>query len=317
MSEETANPQGSESQSPINVEAAFDEYLKRQANPAGSQEEAQPEQEAEQGQSEAEAKAESEQDQAEEEQRFKVKVNGEEREIPLSELVKGYQLESDYRIKTSQVAEQARAAQAEREQAKALQSQYAEALNVYSQQLQTMQPQPPDPALIDSDPVGYLRQQQAYQNWTQQMQRVQYEQAQMTAYQRQEQEAQAHQRLAQESELLVKAIPEWTDSTKAKSGKAELTKYLKDAFGFSDENLAQVVDHRALVMARKAMLYDQLQSKQASAAEKVAKLPPKAPQRPGSGDLSPTDGRTRAMQSLKKTGSIDDAANAFAAMLAR
>lgn len=318
MSDENANPQGSENQSPINVEAAFEDYLKRQAAPDGGEgEEQQPAQEAEQGQSEAEAKPETPEANETEEQRFKVKVNGEEREIPLSELVKGYQLESDYRIKTSQVAEQARAAQAEREQAKALQEQYAQALNVYSQQLQTMQPQPPDSSLIDSDPVGYLRQQQAFQNWQQQMQRVQYEQMQLSERQRQEQEAQSYQTLAQEAELLTKAIPEWADAEKAKVGKSELTKYLKESFGYSDEHLSQVSDHRALVMARKAMLYDQLQAKQAAATEKVAKLPPKAPQRPGSGDLSPTDGRTRAMQSLKKTGSIDDAANAFAAMLAR
>lgn len=318
MSEETVNPQGNESQSPINVEAAFDDYLKRQANPAGGEgDDQQPATEAETGQSDREATPETPESSEAEEQRFTVKVNGEEREIPLSELVKGYQLEADYRIKTSQVAEQARAAQAEREQAQALQAHYGQALNVYAQHLQHMQPQPPDASLIDADPVGYLRQQQAYQNWQGQMQRVQYEQQQLSAHQQQEQAALTYQTLAHESELLAKAIPGWSDAEKAKAGKAELTKYLKETYGFDDARLAQVADHRALVMARKAMLYDQMQAKQAQATDKVAKLPPKAPMRPGSGDISPTDGRTRAMQSLKKSGSIDDAANAFAAMLAR
>jgi hypothetical protein len=316
MSEETVNPSGNESQPIVNVEAAFDDYLKRQANPAGDAgEEQQVAEEAEDGQSETD---EPESPEAEpEEQRFTVKVNGEEREIPLSELVKGYQLESDYRIKTSQVAEQARAAQAQYQQAQALQAHYAEALNVYSRQLQTMQPQPPDATMIDADPVGYLRQQQAYQNWQGQMQRAQSEQAQLAARQQEEQEVLASYNLLQEAELLTKAIPDWSNPVKAKAGKAELTKYLKDTYGFDDARLAQVADHRALVMARKAMLYDQMQQKQAKVTDKVANLPPKAPLRPGSGDHSPTDGRTRAMQTLKRTGSIDDAANAFAAMLSR
>lgn len=320
--EDNANPEvaGSENPAPINVEAAFEDYLKRQANPAGGEgeeEQRAAEAEAKTGQSEGDAKPTDPEPTETDEQRFKVKINGEEREIPLSELVKGYQLEADYRIKTSQVAEQSRAAQAQFQQAQALQTQYAEALTAYSQQLQSMRPQPADASLIDSDPVGYLRQQQAYQNWHMQMQQVQQEQAQLSDRQQQEQEAHTRSLMATEADLLTKAIPDWADEGKAKAGKAELAKYLQEVVGFDKERIAAVADHRAIVMARKAMLYDQLMSKQAAATDKVAKLPPKAPQRPGGGEISPTDGRTRAIQSLKKTGSIDDAANAFAAYLSR
>lgn len=318
MSDENANPQGSENQSPNNIEAAFDDYLKRQANPAGDDGAAgQPATEADAGQSEGEAKPDAPESTESDEQRFTVKVNGEEREVPLSELLKGYQLEADYRIKTSQAAEQVRAAQSQMQAAQQMQAQYAQALQVYGQQLQQMQPQAPDPALIDADPVGFLRQQQAYQNWQAQMQRVQVEQAQMSAYQQQELTRAQQEALASEADLMVKAIPEWSDKSKAAAGKAELAKYLKETAGFDEAQVAAVADHRAVLLARKAMLYDQMMAKQAQVTDKVSKLPPKAPQRPGSGDLSPTDGRTRAMQSLKKTGSIDDAANAFAAMLAR
>ena len=318
MPEENANPSGSENQAPIDIEAAFDDYLQRQAEPAGEEgDDKQPAPEAEAGQSESEAKQDAPESAETEEQRFTVKVNGEEREIPLSELLKGYQLESDYRIKTSQVAEQARAAQAQFQHAQQMQEQYAQALQVYGRQLQQMQPQAPDPALIDADPVAYLRQQQAFQNWQGQMQRVQIEQSQMSAMQQQEESTRQQQALANETDLLLKAIPEWSDKAKAQAGKNEVSKYLKEVIGFNDIQVSAVEDHRAVLLARKAMLYDQLMSKQANVTEKVAKLPPKAPQRSGGGDTSPTDGRTRAMQNLKRSGSIDDAANAFAAMLAR
>lgn len=308
--DDNANPEaaGSENPAPINIEAAFDDYLKRQAEPPAA------------GEGEREPQPANPEPAAEpepEEQQFTVKVNGEERQVPLSELVKGFQLESDYRIKTSQAAEQARAAQEQMQQAQQLQAQYSQALQTYAQQLQAMQPQPPDASLIDADPVGYLRQQQAYQNWQQQMMRVQGEQLQFAELQRQQQEAFSRDTLAKEAELLSKAIPDWSDAEKAKTEKAALTKYLKDVIGFDDARIASVSDHRAVVMARKAMLYDQLMSKQAAVTEKVAKLPPKAPQRPGGGEISPTDGRTRAMQALKKSGSVDAAAEAFASMLAR
>lgn len=317
--EENANPEaaGSENPSPINIEAAFDDYLQRQASPAGDEGgEKQPATEAGDGQSEGEAKPESSESTEAEEQRVKVKINGEERDVPLSELVKGYQLESDYRIKTSQAAEQSRAAQAQMQQAQQLQAQYAQQLQAYAQQLQTTQPQPPDPSLIESDPVGFMRQQQAYQNWQNQMQQVQVEQHQLAMrHQQQMNEAMAQQH-ARESELLLAALPEWKDAEKAKTGKAEISSYLRKQ-GYAQEEIAQAVDHRAIVLANKAMLYDQMMAKQAATSSKVANLPPKAPQRPGSGNTSALDGRTRAMQSLKKSGSIDDAANAFAAMLSR
>lgn len=315
--DETANPeQGSESPAPQDTAAAFAQYLERQANPAGAEgEKEQPAQGAEAGQPAAEAKPETPEAAEPEEQRFMVKINGEEKEVPLSELLKGYSLESDYRIKTSQAAEQTRAAQAQAQQAAQERQQYAQALQTYQKQLATMQPQAPDPQLIESDPVGYLRQQQAYSGWQQQMQQAQWEQQQLSQREQQEQGKAYQDRIAKEQEALFTAIPEWRDEAKAKAGKAELAAFLQKT-GYSMEEVAQAVDHRAILMARKAMLYDQIITQQKAAATKVAALPPKAPQRPGSGETSPTDGRTSAMKNLKATGSIDAAANAFAAFLA-
>jgi hypothetical protein len=94
-----------------------------------------------------------------------------------------------------------------------------------------------------------------------------------------------------------------------------MNKYLQ-GIGYSPGEISQAVDHRAIVLANKAMLYDSMMANQKNATEKVAKLPPKAPQRPGSGQSTTSgDGRTKAMQALKKSGSVDDAAMAFASMM--
>lgn len=306
MTEETANPQGSESQPIDNIEAAFDTYLNRQAQPVeATSEEEQPEEK---------AKPETEEEPSGEEQRYTVKINGEDKEVTLDELLKGYSMEADYRVKSSQVAEQRREAQALAQQAQAERQQYAQALQMYQQQLVQMQPPPPDPAMIESDPVGYLRQQQAYSAWQGQMQRTAQEQHALSQRMQAEQEQAQAKRLQSETDALLAAIPEWKDEAKANAGKAELTVFLQK-LGYSQDEIASAQDHRAIVMARKAMLYDQMVSKQKVAADKVAKLPPKTVQRPGSGEISPTDGRLRVMQNLKKSGSIDDGAAAFAAFL--
>lgn len=315
--EETANPQGSESPAPNDVEAAFEDYLKRQADPDGGQGDAgQPAAGAENGQPEGEAKPEPAQDAEAEEQRFKVKINGEEREVPLSELLKGYSLESDYRVKTSQLAEQNRAVQAHAQQVQQMQAQYAQALAMHTQQLSVMQPKAPDPALIQSDPVAFLQQQQAYQAWQQQMSQAIAEQDQLSRAQQADREQAHGQYLAQQYDLMLQAIPEWKDGTAAQTGKKALSDYLTQQ-GYSADEIAQAVDHRSIVVARKAMLYDQMMAKQADVTKRVANLPPKAPQRPGGGETSPLDGRTRTMQALKKSGSVEDAAHAFAALMSK
>lgn len=316
--DETVNPEpGNESpQEPFNAEAAFDAYLQRQAqgdsNVDATQQPDKPG--ADDDQPGDLAKPDDTPPADPNEQRYKVKVNGEEREVPISELVKGYQLEADYRVKTSQVAEQARAAQAQFAQAQAVQQHYAQQLQQYQAQLAQMQPQQPDPALIDADPVRYLRQQQAWQSWQGQMQRTQAEAQQLAAQQAAQQQHFSSQHLAQQAELLAKAQAEFADPEKAKTVKAELAKYLQKT-GYSADEVASVADHRAVVMARKAMLYDKMMEKQTQASNKLQNLPPRAPQRPGSGSVSSNDGRTKAMQDLKRTGSLDSAAKAFASML--
>ena len=122
------------------------------------------------------------------------------------------------------------------------------------------------------------------------------------------------ERLQSERDALFRALPDLADATKGKALKAEISAFLQKQ-GYSADEIAQAADHRAIVLAHKAMQYDRMVAQQAEAAKKVASLPPKQPQRPGTGQAAATDGRTRHMQALAKTGSIDDAANVFASML--
>jgi hypothetical protein len=75
-----------------------------------------------------------------------------------------------------------------------------------------------------------------------------------------------------------------------------------------------ITDAKAVLLARKAMLYDQMVGKASAAAKKVSALPQKV-ERPGQGDNPGITPRTAAYLKLNKTGKVEDAARAFAAIL--
>lgn len=249
---------------------------------------------------------------------FRVKVDGAEVEVTRDELLKGYSRQADYSKKTADLAAQraqveqtAQAFAAERQQYQAHLTQLSQALGL---QLQEQETQTNWRELLDSNPAEYLKQrhlleerQAAFQRATAATQRLSQEQAQQA-------QQSYHQRLAQEHQALLDKLPEWQDADKARTEKAALAAYMQKA-GVS-EDAAKSAAHHAdlLVMARKAMLYDQAQTKTVEAVKKVQALPPKT-LKPGVSEVSATDGRTRGMKALARSGSTDDAANVLMSLM--
>lgn len=119
--------------------------------------------------------------------------------------------------------------------------------------------------------------------------------------------------LAREREALLKAVPDWRDNAKAESEMARLREYLVGT-GFAPEEVNQFQDHRGVVMARKAMLYDELQKNATAAAKKVVRIGTKVlqpSQRPAAGEAKAEQARG-LLARLKKSGSIEDAAAVIA-----
>lgn len=71
----------------------------------------------------------------------------------------------------------------------------------------------------------------------------------------QEQQQLQQQILQEESESLLKALPDWQDSEKAKVEKSKIAEYLVSQ-GFTQEEVSAAADHRYILVARKAMLHD-------------------------------------------------------------
>lgn len=126
--------------------------------------------------------------------------------------------------------------------------------------------------------------------------------------------AQQQEMLAKEQEALFEKLPEWRDEEQAKAEKGKLVGYLKSQ-GFSEQDVASAIDHRLILMARKAMLYDQGQKKVDTAKKRVAKVPKVV--KPGAAKPAEQVNKQKvdkARQRLSKSGNIDDA---FALLRAR
>jgi hypothetical protein len=245
-----------------------------------------------------------------------IKVDGKEVQVTLDELKNGYQRQADYTKKTMEVSDQRKQAETEiakvREEREAyanklqeadvlLRSQLGEQQNINWQQL------------LESDPVEYLKQQHLFQERQAALQRTHQEYQQLSQLTQAEQSKARDAFIAEQQEHLLAKLPEWKDEAKAKEGKAALREYLASQ-EFNNDELASLADHRQVILARKAMLYDQMMSKAQAAAKKVENLPQKV-LRTGNGNSQNTDKRSSAFQGLKKTGSIDAAANFFASIL--
>ena len=249
-------------------------------------------------------------------QTFTVKIDGKEVEVSLDELKNGYQRQSDYTQKTMAAAEQRKTAEAAIQQAQQERQEYHSKLQRMAVQLEgaiEQQSQIDWPALLDSDPVEYLKQQHLFQQ-RQALYQQNAQERQHLAQQHQNEQAQAHQSyLAKQQDDLLAKLPDWKDDAKAAAEKTAISKFLQ-AQGFEDEDISSIADHRHVLVARKAMLYDQLMAKANVQAKKVQEAPQRVV-KPGVTSQGTADGRSAASKRLEKTGRVEDAAAVFAQFL--
>jgi hypothetical protein len=308
----------------LNVNGAADAILGLMGSEEGS-EQGQPEPQTEANNSEAEsdeieAQAEDEseveqnegEEEAEESPTYRVKAAGEEREVTLDELIQSYQLGADYRRKVEAVAQDRKVVEAERqriEEAKYLRDQYAERLQVIEQML-NQQPETENlDYLKETDPIGYAVKVAELSQREKQLAQVRAEQARIADQQQREQQEQLGQVVQAESRKLAEVIPEYADPQKGETLRRELREFGLKA-GFSDQELANVYDSRAVLTLYKAMQYDKLQSAKPGITKKVNEAP-KVMKSGVSQPRDSSDEMKKLKARAKQTGRVADAARAF------
>jgi len=300
---ENTNPNGSESLDVNQAASAFEGMM-------GDSEEA------EQGQSEEQPEELQETDEVEYSEdepkpRYKVKASGEEVEVELDELIKGYQQGTDYTKKSQALAEQRKAVEAERghlEQVKQERQAYAQKLQALDSFL-TQQNRGVDlDVLKETDPIGYAVAVAEQSQREKQLAVVRNEQQRIAQQQQAEQQATLQNHLRQESEKLVSLIPELA-TPQGDAVRKQIRDYAKSV-GWTDQELSSVYDSRAVNTLYKAMKYEQLQKSKPELNKKLQS----APKMMRSGTSTPPTRSSQdkqVMQRLRETGKVADAAKAF------
>ncbi len=133
-----------------------------------------------------------------------------------------------------------------------------------NQSQQLIQAQQPDwNKLLEENPTEYVRQRHAWDLKQAEMAQARQVQANVARQQAEHNEASRQQNVAEQYTKLKAAIPEWSDPKKAAEGAQAIDSYLR-AQGIHPNVLAQVDSAEVLVVARKAMLYDQALARAAS-----------------------------------------------------
>lgn len=162
--------------------------------------------------------------------------------------------------------------------------------------------------LANEDPAGYVQQKAAFEAKLGSLNQAVAERQRIA----QENHGQIVQR---EQAALVEALPELKDPVKAKAFAADMSSSLQ-VYGFTPQEIESVVDHRMVKVLADAMKYRKGEAARTAAAAKVAK--PSVPKvvKPGSGDATPTNARSKALtnKAINATSTYDQAA-ALAAML--
>jgi hypothetical protein len=245
---------------------------------------------------------------------FSVKIDGTEVDVTLDELQKGYSRTLDYTRKTQQIAEVRKQAEGELQAVRAEREQYAQLLSALESQVQqAAQPNIDWDRLYSEDPIEWVRQREVMRDNQDRAAAIQSEKQRLNQLSQQEQAQFMQQKLQHEQDALLAAIPDWKDAKKAQAEKALLVEF-GQKIGFSQDELKNVVDHRAVLMLRKAALYDQMMSKRGN-IKPVTNNGPR-PAKPGAaGRVSNSTESVRAQQRVAKTGRVDDAANAIFQLL--
>jgi len=253
-----------------------------------------------------------EEDETEDQPTYKVKINGEEVDVTIDELLSGYSRNSDYTRKTQQLAEQRKAADSELQTARSERAQYAVLLEQLNQQLQGQMQEPDWNALYQQDPNQYVLQREVWRSNQERMQALQAERSRIAQAQQADQQSQMMQMLENEKSALTAALPEWSDAELAANEKSQIKRYAIDKLGMTEAESNAIYDHRIVLALRKAYLYDKLTSKPVQPKKATS-----AVVKPGSkaSTPKPQTAYKKATQRLAKSGNVQDAAQAFEYLL--
>lgn len=220
-------------------------------------------------------------------------------EVTHDELIKGYMRQSDYTRKQQETSNNRNKVAADAERIERI-------TNAFVDQLATMVPPEPNPALAYSDPNKFTAQKAQYDAAIAQVQQIiQIADQPKEIKQGISQEDHANLK-AEEDRLLVEALPMTATRDGRKAFWNDVVLDVASEVGFSEADMQGVVDHRLFKLADLAKKGLEAERAKTKVRAKVEKARPTAPRKPGQ-PAKQANGNAQAMRKLGRTGSIHDA----------
>ncbi len=253
---------------------------------------------------------------------FTVKVDGESRDVDLSELRRGYSGQEVFTRKSQELAQQRQAFEQQQQQdreALILKGQTVDRVLADHQQEILNQYEREDwDKLRQENPSEFAAKRTEYAELYQKLERRRAGIAEeVTGLQQQlhQQFQQRHQEMSiAEGRELRSKVTEWKTDEQAAKGAQALQEFLIGTYGFSPEDIANTVNHRAYLVALDAMRYRAQQKE----ADPVRKRVLKTPRVLKPGVPSSEEGRkrthtARVVKRHKQEKTVESAADAFLA----
>ena len=237
-----------------------------------------------------------------------VKVNGQELEVTLDELKAGYSRDSDYRQKTHSLSQEKRSLE---DQKSSLRQTYETRLSELNNLIATadatvrqQQGSQDLQKLYEEDPTAAARLDYQLRQQQEQLKDI-------SSKAKEAQQKQYNEFLETQKELAAQKIPEFGDPKKADTFKVSLRNSLRE-YGFNDQEIGTLADHRFLMVAKDAMSYQSLKDRKPIVQKKVANAPKVV--KAGTAKSTTSSGREQIRNKIgkvRKTGSINDAQSAI------
>jgi hypothetical protein len=209
-----------------------------------------------------------------------IKVDGKPAEATIQDLVASYQMKEAAERRLEEAKSKAKTVTQElAEKSEAVQGQFAVAAKMIErvEALVDRESSSVDwKRLREDDPAEYSAKKAELAERRQEIEQMKRDAAEdyrkATEGQWQETAKQQRERLHAEHAALIEKLPDWRDESKAAEEKGKLAKYLISQ-EFTEQDVMGASDHRLIVLARKAMLYDEGRTKVDAAKKRVAKVP--------------------------------------------
>ena len=238
---------------------------------------------------------------------FSVKVDGKEEQVTLEDLKRGYSGQKYVQKGMQEVA--ANRKQTE-EVYSALLAERQQLVEMYQQMQQGQflsKPNPPSDDLLSDDPIGYIEQKARYDKAMEQYNHQQVKMSQIMQQSEQARERAVQAYLQQEMQSLANVIPDFGDAQKATKLKGKLLDGGQNFYGYTEEEIGSIMDHRAIRVLNDAIKYREIVAGKSKAEQKAKGAKPVI--RPGAKKVQNTNVKAmeRRKAKFKTSGRIEDA----------